>query len=124
MSLPFILLSSSCDVNITPFPSDANEDERSIVLSARDIYMIRIEDAAVWIHCKEKKYSAKKRLCDIEKALGEGFMRISKTTLVNLKYIAYVEPYFNGTMLLVMKNGSKDSISRKYLPKFKEYLGL
>ena len=29
--------------------------------------MIRIEDAAVWIHCKEKKYSAKKRLCDIEK---------------------------------------------------------
>ena len=99
----------------------ANEDERSIVLSARDIYMIRIEDAAVWIHCKEKKYSAKKRLCDIEKALGEGFMRISKTTLVNLKYIAYVEPYFNGTMLLVMKNGSKDSISRKYL---KEYLGL
>ncbi len=40
----------------------ANEDERSIVLSARDIYMIRIEDAAVWIHCKEKKYSAKKRL--------------------------------------------------------------
>ena len=86
--------------------------------------MIRIEDAVVWIHCKEKKYSAKKRLCDIEKALGEGFMRISKTTLVNLKYIAYVEPYFNGTMLLVMKNGSKDSISRKYLPKFKEYLGL
>ena len=102
----------------------ANEDERSIVLSARDIYMIRIEDAAVWIHCKEKKYSAKKRLCDIEKALGEGFMRISKTTLVNLKYIAYVEPYFNGTMLLLIKNGSKDSISRKYLPKFKEYLGL
>lgn len=38
----------------------ANEDERSIVLSARDIYMIRIEDAAVWIHCKEKKIQCEK----------------------------------------------------------------
>lgn len=47
----------------------ANEDERSIVLSARDIYMIRIEDAAVWIHCKEKKYSAKSG-CAYRKGTG------------------------------------------------------
>lgn len=102
----------------------ANEEEKSIVLSMKEIYMVRIEDTTVWIYCKEKRYVSKKRLCDIEKVLKDGFMRISKTTLVNLKYISYVEPYFNGTMFLVMKNGNKDYISRKYLPQFKEYLGL
>ena len=44
----------------------ANEDERSIVLFARDIYMIRIEDAAVWIHCKEKN-TVRKSGCAISK---------------------------------------------------------
>ena len=41
----------------------ANEDERSIVLSARDIYMISIEDAAVWIHCKEDVYKRQPIKC-------------------------------------------------------------
>ncbi|MBQ8168840.1 hypothetical protein IJZ97_05425 [bacterium] len=27
-------------------------------------------------------------------------------------------------MLILLKNGNKDYISRKYLPKFKNYLGL
>ena len=57
-------------------------------------HMIRIEDAAVWIHYKEKKYSAKKRLCDIE-SMAKALCGFLKTTLVNLKYIVYVEPYFN-----------------------------
>ena len=51
-------------------------------------------------------------------------MKISKTTLVNLQYIDGVEASFGGTMLLILKNGCKDYVSRKYLPSFKEYLGL
>ncbi|HHT54760.1 MAG TPA: LytTR family transcriptional regulator, partial [Clostridiales bacterium] len=44
-----------------------------------------------------------------------GFIRISKSVLVNLKYLDCVEPSFGGIMLLVLKNGCKDYISRKYL---------
>ena len=36
----------------------------------------------------------------------------------------YVEPTLGGLMLLVLKNGCRDHISRKYLPAFKQYLGL
>ena len=32
--------------------------------------------------------------------------------------------FFGGIMLLVLKNGCKDYISRKYLPAFKKYLGI
>ena len=51
-------------------------------------------------------------------------MQISKTTLINLSYMDCIEPGFSGTLLLKLKNGSKDYVSRKYLPEFKKYLGL
>lgn len=51
-------------------------------------------------------------------------MRISKGTLANLNYLDYVESTLGGLMLLVLKNGCKECISRKYLPTFKQYLGL
>ena len=52
------------------------------------------------------------------------FMKISKTALINLKYIEGVEASFGGSMLLILKNGCKDYVSRKYLPDLKKYLGL
>ena len=102
----------------------AQQDERTIVLKERDIYMIRLEKKKTIIYCKEKKYYSKKRLYELENILKHSFMKISKTTLVNLQYIDGVEASFGGTMLLILKNGCKDYVSRKYLPGFKEYLGL
>ena len=102
----------------------AQQDERTIVLKERDIYMIRVENEKTIIYCKEKKYYSKKRLYELENILKHSFMKISKTTLVNLQYIDGVEASFGGTMLLILKNGCKDYVPRKYLPGFKEYLGL
>ena len=102
----------------------AQQDERTIDLKERDIYMIRVENEKTIIYCKEKKYYSKKRLYELENILKHSFMKISKTTLVNLQYIDGVEASFGGTMLLILKNGCKDYVSRKYLPGFKEYLGL
>ena len=51
-------------------------------------------------------------------------MQISKTTLINLSYMDSIEPGFSGTLLLKLKNGDKDYVSRKYLPDLKNYLGL
>lgn len=100
------------------------ENGRIIVLTANDVYMIRVENEKTIIYCKTKKYTSTKRLCEFEAILGKHFMRISKFTLVNLKYLECVEPSFGGVMLLILKNGCRDYISRKYLPEFKKYLGL
>ncbi len=78
----------------------------------------------VEIRISEKRYISGKRLYSYEEQLGGGFMRISKSTLVNLSFIDSVEPSFNGMMHLRLKNGCKDYISRKYLPAFKKYLGI
>ncbi|MGI6326557.1 MAG: LytTR family DNA-binding domain-containing protein [Saccharofermentanales bacterium] len=100
------------------------ENERIIVLRPDEIYMVRVENEKTVVYTKAKQYSSGKRLYEFEEILGDGFMRISKSTLANLHYLDYVEPTLGGLMLVVLKNGCKDYISRKYLPSFKKYLGL
>ena len=76
------------------------------------------------IYDKNCKYRSSKRLYELEKILGNDFIRISKSTIINLKEIDSVEPCFNGIMYIKLKNGTIDYISRKYLPNLKKYLGL
>lgn len=101
-----------------------NDNERYFVLRPNEIYMVRVENEKTVVYSKTEKYSSGKRLYEFENLLGNGFMRISKSVLVNLKYLDYVEPYIGGVMILILKNGCKDYISRKYLPAFKKYLGI
>lgn len=100
------------------------DSERIIVLHLDEIYMVRVENEKTIVYTKKEKYHSSKRLYELETLLGNGFMRISKSVLVNLDYLGCVEPSFGGVMLLVLKNGCKDYISRKYLPAFKKYLGI
>ena len=129
---PYIVIHTS---KITPeinqlmelFQSSGNvitvtDNDQLIVLEPSEIYMLRMEDERLNVYCQQKKYVSGKRLYEMERLLGNGFMRISKSTLINLKQISRVESSFHGTMLVILKNGNKDYISRKYLPAFKHYL--
>lgn len=102
----------------------AKRDEQYLVVRPEEIYMARVEDGKVVLYLRESKATACKRLNELEKQLSDNFMRISKFTIVNLRQIDSVQPSINGLMYLTLKNGCRDSISRKYLPGFKRYLGL
>ena len=99
-------------------------EEDIIVLQPQDIYMVRVEDGDTVIYGARERYRSRKRLYELASQLGKQFMQISKTTLINLSYMDSIEPGFSGTLLLKLKNGNKDYVSRKYLPEFKKYLGL
>ena len=107
----------------TPITALQNEDNL-VVLQPEEIYMVRVEAGDTILFGKCSKYRSRKRLYELEKQLGNQFMQISKSTLVNLSYLESIEAGFNGTLLLKLKNGCKDYVSRKYLPEFKKYLGL
>ena len=109
--------------NETPVTALQNEEE-IVVLKPREIYMVRVEGGDTLIYGERQKYRSRKRLYELAEILGKQFMQISKTTLINLSYIDSIEPGFSGTMLMKLKNGNKDYVSRKYLPEFKRYLGL
>ena len=101
----------------------ASEEENIVIIKPREIDMIVSTGRSVILYCGKKEYISRKCLYEFEEMLGNRFMRISKTTLINLEQLGHVEPSFNG-MMVVLKSGQKDYISRKYLPIFKKYLGL
>ena len=107
----------------TPITALQNEED-IIILRPADIYMVRVESGDTIIYGEKNTYRSRKRLYELASQLGKGFMQISKTTLINLSYMDHIEPGFSGTLLLKLKNGSKDYVSRTYLREFKKYLGL
>lgn len=102
----------------------AADQNKIAVLKPEEIYMVRVENEKTILYGREKQFVCGKRLYELEKLLGKGFMRISKSTIIQLKRLESVEPSFNGMMLLMLSNGCKDYISRKYLPDLKKYLGI
>lgn len=106
-----------------PITAFRNEED-TVILQPSDIYMIRIEGGDTIIYSRDQKYRSRKRLYELREQAGKQFMQISKSTLINLSYMDSVEAGFSGTLLLKMKNGCRDYVSRKYLPEFKKYLGL
>ena len=94
------------------------------LLELSDIYMFRVEEKQVKVYSENTEYLIKKPLYQVEETLSSDFVRISKTTIVNLKKIERVAPSLKGMMFIQLKNGLKDNISRKYLPDFKDALDL
>ncbi len=99
-------------------------DERMVVIDPEHIVLIRVESEKVYIVTDENTYRIGKRMYELLDILGKDFMQVSKSAAINLKYLESVEPSFNGVMLLHMKNGEKEYISRKFVPQLKKYLGL
>ena len=121
--------------NITKAMSILENDESNELLAVKkdsdialleydDIFMFRVENKQVNVFNKDYDYIIKKPLYQIEENLNSDFVRISKTTIVNLKKIKRVAPSLRGMMFIELKNGLKDNISRKYLPNFKQALDL
>ena len=95
-----------------------------VILEFDDIYMFRVEDKQLKVFTEKSEYLLKKPLYQIEGDLDSNFVRISKSTIVNMRKIERVAPSLKGMMFISLKNGLKDNISRKYLPDFKNALGL
>ena len=100
----------------------AYDGERIVVIKRKELYMIRAEEGKTRLYTEKAHFDTPKPLREFE-ALP-GFMRISKFCIINLDEIKCFDPLFSGALQLTLKNGLKDSISRKYLPDMKNYLGL
>lgn len=100
------------------------KDNDIVLLDFEDIYMIRVEEKKTKVYDRTNEFIIKKPLYKMENTLDSDFVRISKTTIVNLRKIERVAPSLRGMMFIELKNGLKDNISRKYLSDFKEALDL
>ena len=71
------------------------------------------------------EYVVKARLYELEARLAsEGFVRISNSELVNLRQIKGFDLSLAGTIRVTLSNGQTTYVSRRYVGKIKERLGI
>ena len=101
----------------------AKKDDKIFIIEPEQVDIIRAEGGEVKVYNRSAQaFTVAKPLHEILNSVGSGFVRISKSAIVNVSRIDHLSNSFNGTMYIVMKNGVNDYISRKYLGDFKKRL--
>ena len=94
-------------------------------IPTKDILYFESVDKAIFIYTKEKVYKASARLYTLEEQLKNTyFQRISKSTILNLRKLRSVKSGKNYTLVGTLFNDEKILISRHYVQKIKEKLGV
>jgi len=89
-------------------------------LQVSDILWFEADSDYVKIHTAEKVYLKNLSLNELEAKLNpEIFVRIHRSTIVNLAFIRELKPYFNGEYYIYLQNGERLKLSRSYKEKIK-----
>ena len=88
-------------------------DGRVLFLKIGDIDWIEAESNYVALHVGQKKHVLRGPLCDLEERLpSDRFLRIHRSTLVNLDAVREVQPLFQGESVVLLKDGTRLEASR------------
>lgn len=113
------LSDNSSDI-ITGFSEDNAE-----ILNPSDIYRIYAENQKVLAVTDEGVFQIRMRLYQLEEKLaGMKFARISNSEIINLQKTEKFDLSIAGTIHVKMKNGQSTYVSRRYVAKIKEILGI
>ena len=98
-------------------------DERQYEISISDIFYIESVDNKAFIYTKSKVYETRQKLYELEEMLKEKhFLRVSKSTLLNLMKVSAIKPALNSRFTAVLQSGEQVVITRKYVPELKKAL--
>lgn len=100
------------------------EDEIHILDVASIIYVEAME-RKTFVYTRNQVYESKLKLYEMEERLCEcGFLRISKSCLVHLRYIKSLKNDVNRKLRLTLENGEQIMVSRQYAEEIKKRLGV
>ena len=98
-------------------------DERQYEISISDIFYIESVDNKAFIYTKSKVYETRQKLYELEEMLRKKhFLRVSKSTLLNLMKVSAIKPALNSRFTAVLQSGEQVVITRKYVPELKKAL--
>ena len=98
-------------------------DERQYEIAVSDVFYIESVDNRNFIYTKDKVYETRQKLYELEDMLIEKhFLRVSKSTLLNLMKVSSIKPALNSRFTAVLFSGEQIVITRKYVPELKKAL--
>lgn len=85
------------------------------LVNTKEITHIKAAGTYTEVYTSQQKYLSNYSISNLTQKLdNELFIRIHRSTIVNLHYISELEPYYNGEYIVFMKDGSKHKLSRSY----------
>lgn len=104
--------------------ADGSRAGSVIVLKAGELIVAHTRQRKVILETTRGGFVSMLTLRDLEQGLGDSFVRISKSAIVNLDHAVRVDADFTGATAVEMDNGAREWISRRYWSAFKGALGL
>lgn len=99
--------------------------DRLEVIDLEDIVRIYAQDGRILLETEEKEYQLRLKLYELEERLDKGkFVRISRSEIINLKKAIDFDLSYVGTISVKLTNGVNSFVSRRYLKKVKQVLGI
>lgn len=101
------------------------KNNKIVFVEKKDIFYFESVDDKVFAYTQDDVFETNLKLYELEQQLySKSFFRANKAVLVNLNKIKSLSPAFGGRFEAILKNDYKVIISRNYVPKLKELLGL
>ena len=101
------------------------KENENFLLDVNEISYIEAVDRKTFVYTEDDIYESKLKLYEMEEKLCQsGFIRISKSCLVRLKYIKSIKNDVERKLRLTMKNGEQIIVSRQYAEGIKKRLGV
>ncbi len=113
-------IAGSAETQLIGFLSDGSFR----TLETKEILSFSIIGGKLMAKTQGEAYNIKKRLYEIETVLPPVFCKISQSCIVNLRSIKLFELSVDGCLKCRFENGDCEYVSRRYVKKLKERLGV
>jgi len=95
-----------------------------LFLRMAEIEWIEAADNYVNLHLGSEAHLHRETMAALEEKLpADKFMRISRSTIVNLERIRELQPLFHGEYAVIMRNGTRLTLTRSHRDKLQRLLG-
>lgn len=113
-------LSADREQTIAGFKDDIVE-----VLEPDTLFRVYASNSKVFAQTNHGEYQLRLRLYELEQRLDRhSFVRISNSEIINLKKVKGFDLSFSGTICVMLSNGTITYVSRRYVAKIKQILGI
>lgn len=101
------------------------KDETAEVFETDNIFRIYASNSKVFAETDHGEFLLRMRLYEMEQRLDRySFVRISNSEIINLKKVKRFDLSFSGTICVALSNGTVTYVSRRYVAKIKQLLGI
>ena len=99
-------------------------DDEIVPLKKDEICRVYVENSKVFASTENEVYQLHFRLYQLEESLGDDFIKINQSSLVNRKHIKKFSHSWGGSITVHLSNGEEDFVSRRQTKTVMERMGI